>query len=221
MMPYTEVAYAPGTKYSYSNPGYVYLGRVVESVTQEPWETYIDKEILRPLGMTRAFFDQAPSFLRRDKSHSYYVTDAGEVEAPFDFDTGITVMNGGLNAPVSDLAKYIGLLQGSADAAQQSRYEAIIKRATLEEMWTPVVPVSAGVSMGLGYFLETHGGRNFIAHSGGQNGFISHFYVDRASHRGAIIAFNTQTESAKLGDARNTRALDAAMRDLLVATIFK
>ena len=220
MMPYTEVEFAPGTKYSYSNPGYVYLGRVIEDVMQEPWETYIDKEILRPLGMTRAFFDQAPSFLRGDKSHSYFVTDVGEVEAPFDFDTGITTMNGGLNAPVSDLAKYVGLLQGSADAATQARYERVIKRSTLEEMWTPVAPVSTGVSMGLGYFLETHGGRDFVAHSGGQNGFISHFYVDRASRKGAIIAFNTQTESKKLGDARNTRALDAAMRDVLVGHLF-
>lgn len=221
MMPYTEVEFAPGTKYSYSNPGYVYLGRVIEDVTQEPWETYIDKEILRPLGMTRAFFDQAPSFLRADKSHSYFVTDEGETEAPFDFDTGITTMNGGLNAPIADMAKYIGLIQGSADAATQARYDAIIKRSTFEEMWTPVVPVSPGVSMGLGYFLETHGGRNFIAHSGGQNGFISHFYVDRASHKGAIIAFNTQAESKKLGDARNTRALDSDMRDRLIERLFR
>jgi CubicO group peptidase (beta-lactamase class C family) len=220
MMPYTAVEYAPGTKYSYSNPGYVYLGRVIEDVMQEPFETYIDKEILRPLGMTRAFFDQAPTFLRGDKSHSYFVTDEGEKEAPFDFDTGITTMNGGLNAPISDMAKYIGLLQGSANASAQARYDLIIKRSTLEEMWTPVVAVSPGVSMGLGYFLETHGGKDFVAHSGGQNGFISHFYVERASRKAAIIAFNTQTESKKLGDARNTRALDAAMRDALVERLF-
>lgn len=221
MMPYTKLEFAPGTKYSYSNPGYVYLGRVIEDVTQQPFETYIDKEILRPLGMTRAFFDQAPSFLRGDKSHSYFVDDKGTTEARFDFDTGITVMNGGLNAPVADMAKYLGLLQGSTDAALTKRYDAIIKRATLEEMWKPVVPVSADSQMGLGFFLEKHGGRDFVAHSGGQNGFISHFYVDHASHKAAIIAFNTQTESAKLGEARNTRALDAAMRDRMVSLLFR
>jgi len=188
---------------------------------QEPFETYIDKEILRPLGMTRAFFDQAPSFLRDDKSHSYFVDDASVKEARFDFDTGITVMNGGLNAPIADMAKYLGLLQGSQDRGLQARYDGIIKRTSLEEMWTPVVPVSPGVSMGLGFFLESHGGRDFVAHSGGQNGFISHFYVDRGSHKAAIIAFNTQTESKKLGDARNTRALDAAMRDAMVALLFR
>ena len=221
MMPYTQLDFAPGTKYSYSNPGYVYLGRVIEDVMQEPFETYIDKEILRPLGMTRAFFDQAPSFLRDQKSHSYFVDDKGRTEARFDFDTGITVMNGGLNAPIDDLAKYISMLAGSANAATQARYDRIIKRSTLEEMWKPVVPVSPGVSMGLGFFLEEHGGHNFVAHSGGQNGFISHFWLDRGSHKATIIAFNTQTESAAQGDKRNTRALDAAMRDAMVTHLFK
>jgi CubicO group peptidase (beta-lactamase class C family) len=42
MMPYTEVEFAPGSKYSYSNPGIIYLGRVIEKVSGEPWETYID-----------------------------------------------------------------------------------------------------------------------------------------------------------------------------------
>ena len=57
--------------------------------------------------------------------------------------------------------------------------------------------------------------------SGGQNGFISHFWLDRDSKKAAIVAFNTQTESKAKGDARNTRALDAAMRDALVALVFR
>jgi CubicO group peptidase (beta-lactamase class C family) len=219
MMPYTRIEFAPGSKYSYSNPGYVFLGRVIEDVMSEPFETYIDKEILRPLGMTRAFFDQAPSFLRGDKSRSYFVTDAGLKEARFDFDTGITVMNGGLNAPIDDMAKYLAFLSG--DAAAQARYDAILKRSSLEEMWKPVVPVGDGSSMGLAFFLEQHAGLNFIAHSGGQNGFISHFYLQPASRLSYIVAFNTQTTSDKLGDARNTRALDATLRDYIVEHLFK
>jgi CubicO group peptidase (beta-lactamase class C family) len=219
MMPYTRIEFAPGSKYSYSNPGYVFLGRVIEDVMSEPFETYIDKEILRPLGMTRAFFDQAPSFLRGDKSHSYLVTDAGLTEARFDFDTGITVMNGGLNAPIDDMAKYLAFLSG--DASSQARYDGILKRASLEEMWKPVVPIGDGSSMGLAFFLEQHAGLNFIAHSGGQNGFISHFYLQPASRLAYVVAFNTQTTSDKQGDARNTRALDATLRDYIVEHFFK
>ena len=47
MIPYTEVEFAPGSKYSYSNPGIVYLGRVIEKISRrEPWETYVEKNIL-------------------------------------------------------------------------------------------------------------------------------------------------------------------------------
>ncbi len=53
MMPYTEILFPPGTRYSYSNPGIIFLGRVIERLSGEPFETYIDKQILRPLWKAR------------------------------------------------------------------------------------------------------------------------------------------------------------------------
>ncbi len=221
MMPYTNVESRPGSKYGYSNPGYVLLGRVIEELAQEPFETYIDKEILTPLGMTRTFFDRAPTSLRDDRSHSYRRTDDGLTEAPFDFDTGITVSNGGLNAPFDDMARYLGFLAGSTDPSTQAGYDRILARRSLVEMWTPVVDVSPGVRMGLGFFLERHGGLDFVAHSGGQNGFISHFYLHPPSRLATLVAFNTQTTSEREGLRRNTRALDTALRDVLVERVFR
>ena len=60
MMPYTELLFAPGSRYSYSNPGVLYLGRVIETVSGENYETYIDKHIFRPLEMHRSYFDATP-----------------------------------------------------------------------------------------------------------------------------------------------------------------
>jgi CubicO group peptidase (beta-lactamase class C family) len=220
MMPYTRVEFAPGSKYQYSNPGIVFLGRIIEDLTGEPFETYIDKQIFRPLGMTGAFYDKAPAFLLGDRSHSYFVTDAGRTEAPFDFDTGITSANGGLNAPIDDMVKYIAFLTGSRDAVAQARFDQILGRASLEEMWKPIVRVSDNSQMGLTYFLERHGGLDFVAHSGGQNGFISHFYLHPPSGKAYIVAFNTQTTSVKDGEARNTRALDAEITQWLASRWF-
>src|SRR5689334_20015239 len=115
MMPYSEVEFAPGSKYSYSNHGIVYLGRVIEKISGEPGETYIDKNLLRPLGMTRAFFDHAPYHLIGDRSHSYTLSKGKLEEGRFDFDTGITVSNGGLNAPLGDMEKYVRFLLGHAE----------------------------------------------------------------------------------------------------------
>ena len=112
MFPYTEVLFEPGTQYRYSNPGVILLGRIIETLSGDDYEMYVTKNILMPLEMHRTFFDRAPYHLRDHRSHSYTRTDAGLEEMRFDFDTGITVSNGGLNAPLTDMARYLGFLVG-------------------------------------------------------------------------------------------------------------
>src|SRR3954452_14714181 len=114
MLPYTDVQFAPGSKYSYSNPGVIFLGRIIELLSGDDYEVYVMKNILMPLGMHSSFFDRAPYHLVAHRSHSYTRDDEGLHEARFDFDTGITVSNGGLNAPFGDMAKYLAFLIGAA-----------------------------------------------------------------------------------------------------------
>ncbi len=218
MMPYTEVEFAPGSKYGYSNPGIIYLGRVIEKISGEPWETTIDKNILRPLGMSRAFFDHAPYHLVGDRSHSYTVSKGRMEEGRFDFDTGITVSNGGLNAPLGDMEKYVRFLLGHAETEIGAR---VLARSSLEEMWKPVALVeTAGedrVDMGLCFFIERRGKRRLIGHSGSQNGFISHLYLDPAARAGYLVSFNTDaTDDVPVP---NTRKLDAEVREFFVANV--
>ena len=78
MLPYTDILFKPGTKYSYSNPGIIFLGRIIESLSGDDYEVYITKNILMPLGMHRTFFDRAPYHLRASRSHSYHATDEGQ-----------------------------------------------------------------------------------------------------------------------------------------------
>ena len=218
MLPYTEVEFAPGSKYSYSNPGIIYLGRVVEKISGEPWETYTDKNILRPLGMTLSFFDRAPYHLVEDRSHSYSVSKGKMEEGRFDFDTGITVSNGGLNAPLGDMEKYVRFLLGHAETGIGAR---VLARASIEEMWKPVALVEAAgedrVDMGLCFFIERRGKRRLIGHSGSQNGFISHLYLDPAARAGYVVSFNTDaTDDVPVP---NTRKLDAEVREFFVASV--
>ena len=218
MMPYTEVEFAPGSRYSYSNPGLVYLGRVVEKVAGEPWEQYIQKNILTPLGMTRTFFDQSPYHLLKDRAHSYTVSQGKRQEMRFDFDTGVTVSNGGLNAPLDDMEKYVRFLLGGPETEDG---RAVLSRSALEEMWRPVVvvetPGSDRVEMGLCFFIEKRGDRTLVGHSGGQNGFISHLYFDDAARAGYIVSFNTDAVDDVA--VPNTRKLDAEIRDYFVANV--
>lgn len=71
MMPYQEVSFKPGSRFSYSNPAFIYLGRIIEALTGDPWETYIQKNIFAPLNLTRSYFGNTPYYLAADRSHNY------------------------------------------------------------------------------------------------------------------------------------------------------
>src|SRR3954451_16936203 len=218
MFPYTEILFKPGTQYRYSNPGVIFLGRIIELLSGDDYEIYITKNIFMPLGMTRSFFDRAPYHLVAHKSHSYVRNDDGITEQRFDFDTGITVSNGGLNAPLGDMARWLTFLIDGNDA--------ILKRSSVDEMFTPQIRARDGeggsgsdVQAGLSTFIERHGNVELVGHSGDQNGFISHLYVHRPSHSGYLVVFNTDTAS-KCDPKRTTRAVDDDVREVIVRELF-
>lgn len=224
MLPYTDIRFEPGTRYSYSNPGVIFLGRIIEQLSGDDYEMYVTKNILMPLDMTRTFFDRAPYHLVRHRSHSYTRDASGLRERPFDFDSGITVSNGGLNAPPGDMAKYVAFLIG--DPRRGETYDGVLARASLDEMFTRQIGAvdgeggsGADVSAGLSFFIERHQGVELIGHSGDQNGFISHLYLHPPSRSGYVVSFNTNTAAAP-DPRRSTRAVDDDVRDAIVRHIF-
>ena len=174
-----------------NNPDDV-LGRIIEALSGDDYEVYATKNLFMPLRMTRSFFDRAPYHLVSHRSHSYRRTDEGLREQPFDFDTGITVSNGGLNAPLGDMAKWLSFLIGGPHDMP------ILKRSSLDEMSTPQIRAKDGeggsgddVQAGLSCFIERYQGVELVGHSGDQNGFISHLYLHRPSKSGYLVSFNT------------------------------
>jgi CubicO group peptidase (beta-lactamase class C family) len=225
MMPYTNVAFSPGTRFSYSNLGVVFLGEIIERLSGDSYETYMEKNVLRPLGMDHSYFDRSPYFLLRYRSHSWDLKDGKLSEDPFDFNTGITRSNGGLNAPISDMLKYLAFLLG--DPAREAENSVILKRSSLEEMWKPFLPVKpdedfqsrtgARDFVSTSFFEHDDGKLRLIGHAGWQNGFRSHFYIDPKTRSAYIVAYNTDAQDA----AQNTRAFDFELRDYLIDHFFR
>ena len=220
MLPYTDLLFKPGAEYRYSNPGVIFLGRVIELVSGEDFEVYVTKNILMPLGMHRSFFDRAPYHLLAHRSHSYVRVDGTLTERPFDFDTGITVSNGGLNAPLTDMARYLQFLMNEP---QRPEYATVLGRRSLEEMWVPALTARDGeggsgndVRIGLSFFIERYGDTTLIGHSGDQNGFISHLYLHPPSHTAWVVNFNTDVTTTGAARSRS-RAADDAVRDAVIA----
>jgi CubicO group peptidase (beta-lactamase class C family) len=208
MLPYTHIAFAPGSRWSYSNLGYVFLGQIIERLSGDDFEIYIDKNILKPLGMADSYFDVAPYVLEDHVSASYLRAGAKLTPQPFNFDTGITTSNSGLKAPITDMAKYLRFLIGEPG---NPLYEVVLKRSSLEEAWTGVLPATepgqaataytAGPhgsqpKMGLGFFVVETGGHRYIYHDGDQGGFSSELLIDPADHCASILAVNTTDTGA-------------------------
>jgi CubicO group peptidase (beta-lactamase class C family) len=206
MMPYTQILFPPGSKYSYSNPGIIFLGRTIEGLTDDDFEVYLEKNVLRPLGMASAYYDVTPYHLLKYRSNNYTMVDGAPKANGLDFDTGITTSNGGLNAPLADMVRYLQFLVGTAGLDDDAR--AVLARSSLEEMWRPVLPLEPGGadSIGRSFFIYHRNGVRLLGHTGSQQAFRSFFYVDPVSRTGVIAAFNT----APADDARNPTDAGAA-----------
>ncbi|HEX4022341.1 MAG TPA: serine hydrolase domain-containing protein [Acidobacteriaceae bacterium] len=225
MLPYTSIAFPPGSRYSYSNLAVVFLGEIIQRVSGDPYEAYMIKNILEPLGMYHSYFDRSPYTLLRYRSHSFDLKNGKLTENPFNFNTGITRSNGGLNAPMSDMLKYLNFLLG--DPAHQAEYDAILKHSTLEEMWKPLLPIPpdsdfpprAGADdfVASSFFVHTDGTLHLVGKSGSQNGFLSNFYIDPVSRSAYIVAYNTDAQDA----TQNTLHFDGQLLNYLIDNFFK
>jgi CubicO group peptidase (beta-lactamase class C family) len=225
MMPYSELQFRPGSRYGYSNPAFVYLARVIEQVSGDPWDAYVQKNIFAPLELTRSYFRGTPYYLAAHRSHNYHirkdsagrqvVTDNGP-----DFDPGITSPNGAWNAPLGDLVKYTAFLTNALlPGMSRERYDIVLKRSSLEEMWQPGKPMSQSYEsnpeqwMGLSFFIRDRNGQRILGHTGSQAGFRSFFYFDPKNGSAVIAAFNSTNVSAP-ANAAQRRMVEAAL-DLL------
>ncbi|MBL8961835.1 MAG: beta-lactamase family protein [Gemmatimonadetes bacterium] len=216
MMPYQQLLFRPGSRWGYSNPAYIYLARIIEALSGDPWVGYIQKHIFSPLQLDRSYFGATPYHLAEDRANNYTIVRDSATKSNLvrengrDFDPGITIPNGGWNAPLDDLASYVAFLTNSSggDAERQRRFDAVLSRATLSEMWQPIIRQGAAPEsrMGLGFFLLDHEGTPLIGHTGSQAGFLSFVWVNPQARTGIVVALNTDS---------NVRDVPAALTPIM------
>ncbi|HXT17031.1 MAG TPA: serine hydrolase domain-containing protein [Gemmatimonadaceae bacterium] len=221
MMPYQRLEFRPGSRYGYSNPGFIYLARVIEQITGDPWEDYVHKNIFAPLELRRSYFRSTPYYLAAHRSHNYnYVRDTTGatrlVDNGADFDPGITSPNGAWNAPVGDLAKYTAFLTGAViPGMSHDRYAIVLQPSSLNEMWQPGKPMSQGYEaaptqwMGLSFFVIDHNGTRLLGHTGSQAGFRSFYYFNPLTKAAVIAVFNTTNNASPANSAHRRMELQA------------
>lgn len=124
-------ATAPGTAFEYSNLGYATLGRIVSNVSGVPYQRYIAREILAPLGMTSTGYDIFAS-PPASRAIGYRWQDGGYVREP-DMRDGAFGAMGGLETTANDYWRWVAFLL-SAWPARDGADTGPVRRATVREI---------------------------------------------------------------------------------------
>jgi len=166
------LAYAPGTKWEYSNLGFLTLGILIHRVTGEFYGDFLQQRIFRPLGMsTTRIISEADIVPNRAAGYRLVKGELKNQEwvAPM----VNTTADGSLYFSILDLAKW--------DAALYTG--KLLKSSSFEQMWTPAKlkngqPNKDGY--GFGWFIGERHGHREISHDGAWQGFETSIarYVD-------------------------------------------
>lgn len=181
--------FAPGTRWSYSNSGYVLLGAVIEKVSGESYERFLRENILTPLGMDHTGYDHSEDVIPW-RASGYRVDSAGRLRNASYLDMSQPFSAGALYSTVEDLARWDEALE---------RY-ALIPASAYAEMYAPVkLAGDSTFPYGFGWSLAPYAKdpaarrHRTISHSGGINGFATDELRFPDDHLAVIVLSNMET----------------------------
>lgn len=146
--------FAPGEKHVYSNSGYVLLGYLVERISGQSYEAFLQENIFKPLGMSQSGYDSNSAVIP-NRASGYVPGPDGYLNAPY-IDMHVPHGAGALYSTTHDLLRWNTALFGGK----------ILSAVSLEKMTTPFKNDYA-----FGLAVHTVNGRKVIDHGGGIEGF--------------------------------------------------
>jgi CubicO group peptidase (beta-lactamase class C family) len=154
--------FEPGTAQIYNNSAYFFLGLIIEKVSGQPYEEYVQEHIFQALGMEDSYYC-SENAIRENRAHGYDASPGGLARKGY-LDHTWPYAAGSLCSTVGDLVLWNHALHGG-EVLSEASYEAMITPAPLKD-GTPI-----RYAMGLG--ISGTGTRRALAHGGGINGFLS------------------------------------------------
>lgn len=164
----------PGQRLSYCNDGFGLLSDIVRRHSgYGSFAEYLDKKILKPLGMDRSNI----SFIRNtldDNAATLYSFENGEWRADRDYQNDAFVLHGGggMKSTMGDMLKYavMYLNEGTAENGNQ-----IVDRYSIQEMEKPRQFMKPGIYYGYGLETKQLEDRAVYEHGGSLPGVSSNF----------------------------------------------
>lgn len=194
----------PGTRVSYSNSGYTLLGMVVESVSGQRYERYLDRELLQPLGMHDSSFG--------------YADQRGDARlAMGHFDDGSTHPTvpmylrpaGQFSTTAADMARFARFLMSDGRVAGKPFIDPTLLRGMGRPHATEAAHAGLDVGYALGLVTRDRHGAVGRCHGGSTVGYRAMLCLFPQQQRAFFVASNTDSETADYGalDRRLIQAL--------------
>jgi CubicO group peptidase (beta-lactamase class C family) len=171
MLKKQPISFQPGEKYDYSNLGYMLLGILIHEVSGQFYGDFLQERVFQPLGMTTTRITNEADIIP-NRAAGYHLVN-GEIKNQEWVSPTLSTADGALYFTILDLAKW--------DAALYT--EKILKKSSLDQMWTPVkLNNGSTYPYGFGWDVTEIRGHRVIEHSGtwqGFRGFIARYVDDR------------------------------------------
>jgi len=171
--------FQPGERWSYTNSGYILLGYIIEQVSGQSYEMFLQQNIFDPLQMMDTGYDHNDDSLAKG-----YTGVGSNWESPDEIDMTLPYAAGALYSTVEDLYRW--------DQALYS--EHLVSQAALDLMFAPHAKMAMhGMGYGYGWFVGQMNNHQAVGHGGGIDGFITEIrrYLDDKVT--IIILSNRQT----------------------------
>ncbi|MCK0127096.1 serine hydrolase domain-containing protein [Erythrobacter sp. F6033] len=194
-----EPAYAPGERWEYSNANYHVLGAVIEAVSGQDYASYIEANILRPLGMDSSFVSDGRIPGKIAIPHRPWF--GGKRAYDMGRTTPVGAPAGGIFASANDLALYLAMMLDGEDN--------IITAASKSQMLQPASDASP--FYGLGWFIDVEA--RTASHSGLVPGTETLATLVPADGKGVVVLVNANGgigfgENFELRNGITARALN-------------
>lgn len=171
----TGLQTAPGEQYSYSNVGFSLLGIIVERVSGQPYEEFLQEHLFKPAGMTRTGY-LLPEYTDGELAVGYRNGRrwGSVIRQPMlpDGPSWHLRANGGIHSTVGDMYRWHLALEGNDVLSEEAK----------EKYYSPFADEGGGQSYyGYGWsIVPDYMGRKLITHNGGNGIFTADFrrFVD-------------------------------------------
>jgi CubicO group peptidase (beta-lactamase class C family) len=185
---HAEQLLAPGERWHYSNLAFILLGEVIAKLSGLPYEDYVERRILQPLGLARTSFSPEPPTAVAYSLEPY--SDVLRREPMLVERTGGIAAAGQLWSTVGDLCRWASFL-----ADPDPNVLAPESLELMTSVQTMADPYRWTRAWGVGLMLQRKDERVYCGHDGGMPGYVANVLVNREDKLGAAVLMNGENVS--------------------------